>query len=161
MNSKKIKNQEELLEIVQAAQKKNQKVVSLNGCFDLLHPGHVYILYEAKMQGDILIVGLNSDASVRRLKGPDRPINNQETRSEMIAALLMVDYVFVFEEDDPRKFLLKFKPDVHVNDASYGEDCLEMESLRTYGGRLHLVEKADVPSTSQTISKIRNVSKDK
>lgn len=134
-------------------------IVTINGCFDMLQLGHIKILYEAKKQGDILLVGLNSDASVKRLKGNDRPINNQSTRCEVMAALQMVDYVFVFEEDDPRAFLNILRPQVHVNDASYGVNCIESEVLKLYGGKLHLVEKFNVPSTTQTIEKIKQVYK--
>lgn len=159
MNLDKIKSIEELSKIVQGFKDKKQKIVTINGCFDMLQLGHIYILYEAKKQGDILLVGLNSDASVKRLKGNDRPINDQATRCQLMAALQMVDYVFIFEEDDPRAFLKVLKPDIHVNDASYGENCIETEVLKTYGGKLHLVEKFKVPSTTQTIEKIKKVFK--
>ena len=153
--NRKIKSLTELAPMIRQHQERQEKVVTINGCFDMLQLGHIYILYEAKKQGEFLAVGLNSDASVKRLKGDDRPINNQATRSEIMAALEMVDYVFVFEEDDPRKFLSLLKPDVHVNDASYGLDCIEAEVLKTYGGRLYLVEKFNVPSTTHTIEKIK------
>lgn len=157
--NRKIKESKELAEIVKALKAENKRIVTINGCFDMLQLGHIYILYEAKKQGDVLLVGLNSDASVKRLKGPDRPINNEMMRSEVMAALEMVDYVFLFEEDDPRTFLSILQPHVHVNDASYGVNCIEAEVLNTYGGRLHLVEKFNVPSTTQTIEKIKQVYK--
>lgn len=159
MNLDKIKSIEELRHIVDDFKSNNKTIVTINGCFDMLQLGHIYILYEAKKQGDILLVGLNSDASVKRLKGNDRPINDQATRCQLMAALQMVDYVFIFEEDDPRAFLNKLRPDVHVNDASYGTNCIEAEVLKSYGGSLHLVEKFKVPSTTQTIEKIKKVFK--
>ena len=155
MKVDKIKTIEELAQIARALQLKHEKVVTINGCFDMLQLGHIYILYEAKKQGDVLMVGLNSDASVKRLKGNNRPINEQTTRCEIMAALQMVDYVFVFEEDDPRVFLNILRPDIHVNDASYGINCIESEVLKSYGGKLHLVEKYSAPSTTQAIEKIK------
>ncbi len=149
----------ELVKITNEYKSKNKKIVTINGCFDMLQLGHIKILYEAKKQGDFLIVGLNSDASVKRLKGNDRPINDQSTRCEVMAALQMVDYVFVFDEDDPRAFLNIIRPHIHVNDASYGVNCVESEILNLYGGKLHLVEKFNVPSTTQTIEKIKQVYK--
>lgn len=157
--NKKVKQFAEIKQIVNLLKSEKKTIVTINGCFDMLQLGHIYILYEAKKQGDVLFVGLNSDASVKRLKGNDRPINDQVSRAEVMAALEMVDYVFIFEEDDPRQFLTEIKPNVHVNDASYGINCIESGVLKTYGGRLHLVEKFNVPSTTQTIEKIKQVYK--
>jgi rfaE bifunctional protein nucleotidyltransferase chain/domain len=134
-----------------------QKVVSINGCFDLVHASHVRILRHAASQGDILVVGLNSDASIRALKGPGRPVLPEEERSELLAALEMVDYVVVFDEPDCCNFVRLVQPDVHVNDASYGPDCIEAGIVRAGGGRLHLVEKFPGLSTSEIIRKIRGV----
>lgn len=96
-----------------------QKIVFTNGCFDVLHFGHVYYLEQAKKLGDMLVVGLNSDASVRRLKGISRPINGEKERAYVLAALAFVDYVVVFEEDTPKKLIELVKPDVLVKGGDY------------------------------------------
>ncbi|PCJ63278.1 MAG: D-glycero-beta-D-manno-heptose 1-phosphate adenylyltransferase [Planctomycetota bacterium] len=145
-----------LIKVVKEEQENSRKVVSINGCFDLLHPGHLLVLQEAKKQGDVLVVGLNSDESIKRLKGEGRPINDGFSRCMILSALMMVDFVFIFKEDDPCEYLRILKPDIHVNDASYGEDCIESEILKEYGGKLHLVEKFDTTSTTETINKIIN-----
>ena len=104
---------------------KGKRLVTVNGSFDLLHAGHLYILEQARRQGDVLIVGLNSDASVRAHKGPTRPIVSERQRAQMLLALRMVDYVHIFDEPDPIAFLSEINPDVHVNGAEYGENCIE------------------------------------
>lgn len=128
-------------------------VVTLNGCFDLIHGGHIYILTEAARQGDVLVVGLNSDQSVRAYKGPDRPILPQEERAEVLLALEPVDYVYIYDEPDCVDFVTAAAPDVHVNDASYGPDCIEAPAVRAGGGRLHLVSKRPGPSTTSIIDR--------
>jgi len=130
---------------------KRKRIVTVNGSFDLLHTGHLYILREARQQGDVLIVGLNSDRSVRSYKGPDRPIVPAEKRAEMLLALKMVDYVHIFDEPDPIAFLKELNPDVHVNGAEYGEACIESETVRRGGGRLHLVARIPGLSTSNLV----------
>lgn len=99
-----------------------QKIVFTNGCFDVLHFGHVHYLMEAKALGDILVVGLNSDDSVRRLKGPSRPINGEKERAFVLAALSCIDYVVVFEEDTPKKLIETVRPDVLVKGGDYALD---------------------------------------
>jgi D-beta-D-heptose 7-phosphate kinase / D-beta-D-heptose 1-phosphate adenosyltransferase len=132
-----------------------KRVVTINGSFDLLHAGHLYILTEARKQGDALIVGLNSDASVRRNKGPDRPLVPQVQRAEMLLALRVVDYVHIFDESDPIAFLEVVKPDVHVNGAEYGESCIEAPTVKRHGGRLHLVDRQPGLSTTGLIDLLR------
>lgn len=131
--------------------KQGKQIVTINGSFDLLHRGHVHILREARRQGDVLIVGLNSDASVRRYKGSNRPVVGEADRAEMLLALRMVDYVHLFDEDDPRAFLAEVRPDVHVNGAEYGTDCIEADVVRAHGGRLHLVPRLPGFSSSDII----------
>jgi D-beta-D-heptose 7-phosphate kinase/D-beta-D-heptose 1-phosphate adenosyltransferase len=125
-----------------------KRIVTINGSFDILHSGHLYILNEARQRGDVLIVGLNSDASVKGYKGPDRPIVPERGRAEMLLSLRMVDYVHVFDEPDPRAFLQQVKPDVHVNGAEYGEDCIERETVIGGGGQLHVVDRIGGLSTT-------------
>lgn len=127
---------------------RGKRLVTVNGAFDVLHSGHLHILNEARSQGDVLIVGLNSDASVRSYKGPTRPINPERRRAELLLALRMVDYVHIFDEPDPTAFLGELKPDVHVNGAEYGADCVERDVVIGNGGRLHLVERIANLSTS-------------
>lgn len=132
-------------------------LATLNGSFDLLHAGHLYILYEASQTADILVVALNTDASIKRYKNPSRPIIPLQERMEMVAALSIVDYVTWFDEDDPRSLLRLLRPDVHVNGAEYGENCIEAETVRECGGRLHLVDRIPGLATSQILTTIRNV----
>jgi rfaE bifunctional protein nucleotidyltransferase chain/domain len=134
-----------------------KRVVTLNGSFDLLHAGHLYILEQAKAQGDVLIVGLNSDASVRKYKSADRPIVPQAERARMLLALRCVDYVHVFDEDVPMPFLEEVRPNVHVNGSEYGADCIEAPTVKKHGGRLHVVEKIPGLSTSGLLEKIRGL----
>jgi len=111
-------------------------------------------LREAKQQGDILIVMLNSDSSIKQYKSKDRPINNEKNRAEVMAALEMVDYVTIFSETTPIKTLELLKPNVHVNGKEYGENCVEAETVRKNGGRLHLVDRLGDFSTTNLINKI-------
>jgi rfaE bifunctional protein nucleotidyltransferase chain/domain len=134
-----------------------QKVATLNGSFDLLHAGHLHIFYEASQQADIFVVALNTDASIKRYKSPTRPIIPLQERMEMVAALLPVDFVTWFDEDDPRALLAKIHPDVHVNGSEYGSECIEAEVVQKHGGRIHIVEKIPGLATSQIISTIKKV----
>lgn len=129
-------------------------LATLNGSFDLMHAGHLEILYQASKQADILIVGLNSDESIKKYKSPKRPIVALQYRLELMAALEMVDYVTWFEETDPRELLKKIRPHVHVNGAEYGENCIESDVLKEIGTRLHLVDRIPGLATSEIIEKV-------
>lgn len=133
-------------------------LATLNGSFDLLHAGHLQILYEASQVADILLVALNSDLSIRQYKSPDRPIIPLEYRLQMMAALEFVQYVTWFDELDPRALLTIVRPDVHVNGAEYGTSCVEADVVRAHGGRLHLVELVPGLSTTQILKKIASIS---
>lgn len=148
---------DEIEERVQFIKSKNKKIATLNGSFDLLHSGHLHMIYQASRQADILIVALNSDSSIKKYKSPLRPIIPLEDRLRMMAALEFVTYVTSFEETDPRELLKKIKPDVHVNGAEYGESCIEAEIVKSNGGRLHIVELIPGLSTSKLIEKIKCV----
>ena len=115
----KIKGPRALKKFADAARKKGQKIVFTNGCFDILHAGHVSVLEFARSKGDVLVVGLNSDASVRRLKGPSRPINPQADRALVLAALESVSAVCIFEEDTPYELIQLIRPDVLVKGGDY------------------------------------------
>lgn len=132
----------------------SKTIATLNGSFDLLHAGHLEMIYQASLQADILIVALNTDASIQQYKSPLRPIIPLEYRMQMMAALQWVDYVTWFNETDPCAMLSRIQPDVHVNGAEYGVDCIEAQTLASYGGKLHLVPLVPGLSTSQIIKKI-------
>jgi rfaE bifunctional protein nucleotidyltransferase chain/domain len=137
---------------VQEQRGKGRTVVTTNGAFDLLHPGHVFLLSEARRQGDVLIVGVNSDVSVKRYKGAGRPIEPQDARGAKVAAY--ADRVFIFDDDDPRAWLRELRPDVHVNASTYGEECVEAPVLREIGARLVLVPvRPELGSTSAIIAR--------
>lgn len=144
-----------LAKSIDALRKDGKKIVTLNGSFDLLHAGHLQIIYEASQQGDILIVALNSDASIKKYKNPKRPIIPLEYRLQMMSALEFVDYVTWFEETDPIKLLTTIKPDVHVNGSEYGENCLEADTVRQHGGKIYIVKLIPGLSTSNILQKIQ------
>ena len=134
--------------------RQQKTIATLNGSFDLLHAGHLEMLYQASLQADILIVALNTDRSIQEYKSPLRPIIPLEYRMRMLAALEMVDYVTWFDETDPRTLLARIKPNVHVNGSEYGENCIEAEVVRAFGGKIHIVSLVPGLSTSQIIKKI-------
>ena len=135
----------------------NQKVVFTNGCFDLLHPGHIDYLTKAKALGDVLIVGLNSDASVRQIKGDLRPINNQLFRSRMLLALKPVDYVVIFEDDTPINIIHQIKPHVHVKGGDYiASNLPEYKVIKSYGGQIEILPFLDGFSSTNIINKIKS-----
>ncbi len=144
-----------LLEQRETWRSRGKRVVFTNGCFDLLHPGHIAYLTEAKALGDVLVVGLNSDASVRRLKGPKRPLLSQEERRTMLLALRMVDDVAIFDEDTPNALIAALKPDIHVKGGDYNVDDLpETAVVRAYGGEVKILKFLDGFSTSGIIERI-------
>ena len=137
--------------------KEGKTIATLNGSFDLIHAGHLHMIFEASKVADCLIVALNSDASIKQYKSPLRPIIPLEYRLEMMSALGFVDFVTWFEETDPRSLLAKIKPDVHVNGAEYGENCIEAPIVRQNGGSLHIVELVPGLSTTQITKKIEQL----
>ncbi len=139
---------------VEEIKKAKKTIATLNGSFDLLHAGHLEILYQASLQADVLIVALNSDESIKRYKSPRRPIIPLQERLKMMAAISFVDYVTWFEETDPRALLEKIRPHVHVNGAEYGEKCIESEVVKAQGGRMHIVSLVPGLSTSQILKRI-------
>ncbi len=145
----------ELVDRVHALRTQENTIATLNGSFDLLHAGHLQIIFEASQVGDVLIVALNTDRSIQQYKSPKRPIIPLEYRLQMMAALEFVDYVTWFEETDPCRLLSEIKPDIHVNGAEYGENCIEADTVRSHGGRIHIVQLVPGLSTSQIIRKIQ------
>ncbi len=154
----KIKNLEELKKIRSKYKNRSEKVVFTNGCFDLLHIGHVRYLYEAKNQGDILIVALNSDSSVKKLKGNNRPIINESERAELLAALEMIDYIIIFEELTAKKLINNIKPDIYVKGGDYSKDSLtEWTTVEKNGGEVRLLKEIKGRSTTSLIKKINEM----
>lgn len=155
--SEKIVSPENLEEKVASLKQSGKTIATLNGSFDLMHAGHLQIIYEASLQADVLIVALNSDASIKQYKSPKRPIVPLEYRVQMMCALEFVDYVTWFDETTPCELLEKIKPNVHINGAPYGKNCVEAETVAKGGGRLHLVEIVPGLSTSMLIEKIQKL----
>ncbi len=131
-------------------------LVTTNGCFDLLHTGHIKYLSEASSLGDLLVIGINSDSSVKRLKGPQRPIQKEMDRAFLIASLKMVDCAFIFQEDDPRAFLEVLRPDIHVKGGDYlPEDLPEKEVVEKHGGKIQILSFEKGYSTTAIVGSIR------
>lgn len=147
---------EELARIVERFQAEGKKIVFTNGCFDLLHIGHVRYLREAKELGDVLVVGLNSDSSVRKIKGDGRPLVPEAERAEVLSALEFVDLVIIFEEETPMDLLERIKPDWHVKGGDYkAGDLPEKGVVEAYGGRIKTLALVKNRSTSNLIERIR------
>ncbi len=151
----KIKNLDVLASIIEGEKRQGKRVAFTNGCFDLLHVGHVKYLQKARTFGDLLVLGLNSDASVRRLKGEKRPLIGQNERAHILAALDCVDYVVIFDEDTPLNLLETLRPHVLVKGGDYTpEQVVGKDLVESYGGRIELVEFVDGRSTTGIIEKI-------
>lgn len=148
--------QNELDSLLGQLKKEGKTIVTTNGCFDILHVGHVRYLEKAKSFGDVLIVALNSDKSVKSIKGNDRPINNEEDRAVVLSALKSVDYVVLFDEDSPINLLLQIKPDVHTKGADYTVETLpEAKGIMESGGRIEFITFVEGKSTTSIIEKMR------
>jgi len=152
----KYKSVDDLSAMSAQARKAGRVVVFTNGCFDLVHRGHIHLLRQAKALGDILIVGLNSDISVKTIKGPDRPIMPEADRIELIAALEMVDYVVVYSEPDPYHIIAAIKPNVLVKGGDWSADeIVGADVVEQNGGRVAVVPYLPEFSTTQIIERIR------
>ncbi|OGC91530.1 MAG: glycerol-3-phosphate cytidylyltransferase [candidate division Zixibacteria bacterium RBG_16_48_11] len=147
--------QAKLKKVLAELRQKRKKIVFTNGCFDLLHVGHVKYLARAKRTGDVLVVGLNSDSSVRRLKGRGRPILTQRDRGEILAALGSVDFVTIFKEDTPDKLIRLVRPDILVKGGDYKADnIVGAEFVHSYGGKVKTIPLVRNKSTKSIISSI-------
>ncbi|NOZ46917.1 MAG: D-glycero-beta-D-manno-heptose 1-phosphate adenylyltransferase [Chlorobi bacterium] len=145
-----------LKEILDNLKSENKKIVFTNGCFDIIHSGHITYLYKAKSFGDVLIIGLNSDDSVRRLKGESRPINNQSDRAFVLSALRMIDYITIFNEDTPLELIKELKPNVLVKGGDYTiETIVGADFVKENGGDVRIVPLVKGKSTSEIINKIK------
>src|SRR5687767_10143920 len=146
---------EVLRPLVQAARQAGGRIVFANGCFDPLHVGHVRYLQGAKALGDILVVGLNSDEQVRRLKGGGRPLVPEDQRAEVVASLEAVDFVTIFNEPTVESLLLELRPDVHAKGTDYTEETVpEREVVRSYGGTVAIVGDPKDHSSSEMLRRI-------
>ncbi|XOV77186.1 MAG: D-glycero-beta-D-manno-heptose 1-phosphate adenylyltransferase [Phycisphaerales bacterium] len=143
---------------IEAARREGKKIVFTNGCFDIIHAGHISLLRKAREHGDLLVVGLNSDDSVRRLKGPERPVHDEDDRVTVLSELESVAVVVVFEEDTPLKLIETLRPDVLVKGADYTKDqVVGGDIVESYGGEIALVELLAGRSTTGAIERIRSV----
>ena len=151
----KVKALEELKEISQIRQSKGQKMVFTNGCFDILHAGHVDYLEKARALGDFLVVGLNSDKSIKKIKGKKRPVNPEALRAKVLSGLKCVDYIVIFEEETPERLIKELKPDILVKGADWEEDKIVGATfVKSYGGEVHRIEFTFNTSTTNIIEKI-------
>jgi rfaE bifunctional protein nucleotidyltransferase chain/domain len=152
----KLKSLAEVIRLVRQAQECGQVVVFANGCFDVLHVGHIRYLEGARREGDRLLVAINSDRSVRRLKGPERPVMNEQERAEVIAALGCVDWVIIFKDPTVDRLLETLRPDVHAKGTDYTEDSVpEKDTVLAYGGRVAIVGDPKNHSTRELLERIR------
>lgn len=150
-----IMNLDKLIEVREKLRREGRTVVFTNGCFDLMHPGHVRYLRQARALGDALIVGLNSDRSVRELKGPSRPIMSETERAEVMAALGCVDYVTIFDDETPREIIAALLPDVLVKGGDWSVDnIVGRDEVEAAGGKVLSLPFADGCSTSDLIERI-------
>lgn len=147
---------EDIEKFCEVLRKGGKRVVFTNGCFDILHAGHVRYLEKARALGDCLVLGLNSDASVRRLKGPSRPVNREEDRAEVVGALKSVDYVTVFDEPTASELIALVKPAVYAKGGDYTLDTLpEAKIVQSYGGKVAFIDLVEGRSTTNIIEKIK------
>jgi D-beta-D-heptose 7-phosphate kinase/D-beta-D-heptose 1-phosphate adenosyltransferase len=155
--TERVKSRSELIHILSKAKREGKKIVLTNGCFDLLHIGHLHAFVEAKKHGDLLVVAINSDDSVRALKGRERPFISQEQRAEMIAGLRVVDYVVIFDELDPLSIVTDLKPDVLVKGEDWAEGTIiGQDVVESGGGKVVRVPFLKGFSTTKLINKIKS-----
>lgn len=154
---KKIKDLASLKKEIEALKAKGKRIVFTNGCFDLLHPGHMRYLYAARQMGDYLVVAVNTDRSVKTIKGPNRPIQSQDERTELLAALSFVDAVILFDEDNPLKVIQRLVPNVLVKGGDWTEDkIIGADVVKKAGGVVKSLSFVSGYSTTALIEKIRD-----
>lgn len=156
--NKKVLSSAAAAKLCQTLRRSGKKIVFTNGCFDILHLGHVRYLSRARKLGDVLVVGLNSDASIRRLKGPERPINRQSDRAEVLSALEPVSFVCLFNQDTPLKLIQKVKPHVLVKGGDWkGKEVVGADWVHSYGGKLKLISFVKGRSSTAVLEKIKKL----
>lgn len=153
--NRKIRSLDELKEISKRLEKEGKKVVFTNGCFDLLHLGHIKYLQKAKEFGDILIVGVNSDESVKEIEGKERPFVPEEEPAQILAALACLDYLIIFPQSTPERLISDLRPDVHVKGGDYrSEDLPEVKAVESYGGKVVVIDEIKGKSSTTLINLI-------
>jgi len=154
----KVRSIDSLVDELTWHRRQKETIVFTNGCFDVVHRGHIEFLKFCKSQGDIVVMGLNSDSSVKAIKGSDRPINNQYDRAVVLAALETVDYITVFDEPDPLNLIKKVKPDILVKGQDWAEKgVIGQEFIESYGGKVVLAPLVEGKSSSATIKKMKSL----
>jgi rfaE bifunctional protein nucleotidyltransferase chain/domain len=157
---KKLKTLSELKKIISGQKKRGKKIVLANGCFDLIHVGHIRYLEDAKKKSDILVVALNSDSSVRKLKGKARPILPEKERAEILSSFYFVDFITIFKEPNVEKILLALRPDIHAKGSDYTKGTVpERETVKKYGGSIYIAGGPKIRNTSEILRKISLISK--
>lgn len=152
-----IVNRQEIKELVKKLKRDGKKIVFTNGCFDLIHKGHIYLIKESRKLGDVLVIGLNSDLSVKKLKGEKRPVLKEQDRSFIINHIKGVDYVVLFDEETPEKLIMEIEPDVLVKGGDYKEEeIVGAEFVKKKGGEVVVIPYLEGFSTSEIIKKIKN-----
>lgn len=153
----KVIDRKEAVLLAQKLKEEGKTTVFTNGCFDILHLGHVRYLKKSAEYGDILIIGVNSDSSVKRLKGPQRPINNEQDRAELLSELGFVDYCVIFKEDTPEALINEIKPNIYTKGADYTIETLpEAQVVLKNGGRVEFINLVEGKSTTNIIKTIEN-----
>ena len=153
----KVKTLEQMQALIKRLKREGKRVVWTNGCFDILHVGHIMYLQEARKEGDVMIVGLNSDASVKKNKGADRPVVAEQDRAQVLSALECVDYIVIFDEKTPMPLLETLQPDIYAKGGDYTMDTIVQEERRlveSYGGRIAIIPGREGQSTTYIINKI-------
>ena len=154
----KILERNALKDKLEALRKKGKKIAFTNGCFDILHVGHVRYLREAKKTADVLVLALNSDSSVRSLKGEKRPLMNEKERAEILAALEFIDFVTIFEELTPLELINYLKPDILIKGGDWPEEkVVGREEIKKWGGRVAIIPEIEGKSTTNIVEKIRKL----
>lgn len=155
---KKVKNFPEIKKIARKLREENKKIVFTNGCFDILHSGHIKLLKKAKGLGDVLIVGLNTDSSVKKIKGKNRPVINEKQRLEVLSAIEFIDYIVPFNQITPKKLIEIIKPDIIVKGGDYKkEEVVGKETVEKYGGIIYIFPLVKNISTTEIIKKIKQM----
>jgi rfaE bifunctional protein nucleotidyltransferase chain/domain len=150
----KIISLEQVEDMFTSSFRERKRIVFTNGCFDLLHRGHIYYLAKARELGDLLVLGLNSDDSVTRLKGPGRPVNDQQARAEVLAGLAFVDYLLIFPEDTPLNLIKAVRPDILIKGGDYkAEEIVGYREVLSWGGRIETIPLLEGYSTTSIIEK--------
>lgn len=154
----KIKTSDELISLIRQWQESGEEVVFTNGCFDILHLGHIDYLEKSRALGNKLVIGLNSDSSVRRIKGEERPLNNEYSRARILAALSFVDAVVFFSEDTPKELISQLLPDILVKGNDYlAENIVGADIVKANGGRVETISLVDGYSTTNIVEKIKKL----